>query len=280
MSALRLVLRAPPDTRLDLSPLIPERLAGLDQATVERIELGTRRNPCRVGDLFDVHLPAPVAADATIRIEGGSHRFDRVGAGMATGEVVVEGDTGQYTGRLLGGGRLTIRGNAGDWAGSRLAGGTLEITGSAGNFLGGPLAGELAGMTGGRLIIRGNAGDRPGDLMRRGIIVIEGSAGAASGSRMIAGTLIVCGRCGPLPGYLMRRGTLVVGRPAELLATFNEAGGAAAAFHHLLARVVEGISPKAARLVVRAAVRFIGDMATLGKGELLIPVSVIPKVGK
>jgi formylmethanofuran dehydrogenase subunit C len=280
VSALRLVLRAPPDTRLDLSPLIPERLAGLDQAAVERIELGTRRKTCRVGDVFDVHLSAPVAADATIRIEGGSQRFDRVGVGMATGEIVVDGDTGQYTGRLLRGGRLTIRGDAGDWAGSRLAGGTLEITGSAGGFLGGPLAGELAGMTGGSVIVRGNAADRPGDRMRRGVIVIEGSAGAAPGSRMIAGTLIVCGRSGPLPGYLMRRGTLVLARPAGLLPTFNEAGGAAAAFYRLLSRAVEGISPKAARLVSRAAVRFIGDMATLGKGELLTPASVIPKLDR
>ncbi|MGH7155534.1 MAG: formylmethanofuran dehydrogenase subunit C, partial [Acetobacteraceae bacterium] len=187
----RFVLRAPPDMRLDLSPLIPERLAELDQAAIEAIELGTKRASRRVGDVFRVHVSASDEPVGTIHIEGGSHRFDRIGATMSTGDLTVEGDAGQYAGRRMSGGRLTICGNAGDWAGSCLSGGMLEIAGNAGTCLGGPLAGELAGMAGGVLMVRGDAGERAGDRLRRGLIVIEGSAGAAVASRMIAGTLVV-----------------------------------------------------------------------------------------
>jgi formylmethanofuran dehydrogenase subunit C len=271
MTTARFVLRNPPDTRLDFSPLIPERLVGLGRAAIERIELGTKRASRRVGDVFELRMPDPLAADGTIVIEGGSHRFDRVGAGMAEGTLVLDGDAGQYAGRLMSGGRLEIRGNAGDWAGSRLSGGWLEIGGNAGSCLGGPLAGELAGMAGGTLVVRGNAAGRTGDRLRRGLIVVEGAAGPHPASRMIAGTLIVCGRSGALPGYLMGRGTLVLANPGALLPTFLPAGAAALPFHRLLAAAASTASPKAARLVGRALIRFTGDTATLGKGEILIP---------
>ncbi len=271
MTAARFLLRGPPDTRLDLSPLIPERLVGLDQAAIERIELGTKRASRRVGDVFRVQIPDGLAASGTVVIEGGSHRFDRVGSGMAEGTLVLEGDAGQYAGRMMSGGRLEIRGNAGDWAGSRLSGGWLEIGGNAGTCLGGPLAGELTGMAGGTLLVRSSAAARAGDRLRRGLMVIEGATGPHPGSRMIAGTLIVCGRSGALPGYLMRRGTLVLGSPGALLPTFVPTGAAALPFLRLLAAAVSAASPKAARLVGRAVTRFMGDTATLGKGEIMIP---------
>jgi len=69
----------------------------------------------------------------------------------------------------------------------------------------------------------------------------------------------------------MRRGTLVLGRPGSLLPTFVAGGAAAPAFHSLLSRALTVAGAKAARLAIRAQGRFVGDMATLGKGEILIP---------
>jgi formylmethanofuran dehydrogenase subunit C len=265
MTALRFVLRASPPTRLDLSPLIPGRLAGLDQAAVARIELGTARASVRVGDVFGLHM-----GDAEqVAIEGGSERFDFLGAGMNGGSLLLEGDAGYCAGRRLSGGKLEIRGSAGAWAASGLGGGALEIHGDTGPMLGAPLAGERAGMAGGSVVVRGSAGERAGDRMRRGLIVIEGAAGEAAGSRMLAGTLAVCGRAGPMPGYLMRRGTLLLAE-ADLPPTFVRAGGAPPVFRHLLARALAEVSQLAAQLAGRAESRFLGDMATLGKGEILL----------
>jgi formylmethanofuran dehydrogenase subunit C len=164
MTALRLVLRGEPDQRLDLSPLTPDRVAGLSTAAITALPLHTTRHGVTVGDMFQVHPGDP----AEIVIEGGSERFDRVGEAMRTGVLRVQGDVGQQAGRLMAGGRLVIQGNAGGWAASGLRGGMVEITGDAGAFLGGPLAGERTGMRGGVALVRGSAGMRAADRLRAG----------------------------------------------------------------------------------------------------------------
>lgn len=266
MTALRFVLRGEPAQRLDLSPLTPDRLAGLETATIEAITLHTTRQAVTVGDVFRVH-----PGDAgTIVIEGGSARFDRIGAAMSQGSLLVEGDAGQQAGRLMTGGRLTIRGHAGDRAASGLQGGVLEINGDAGDFLAGPLAGERTGMRGGVLLVRGRAGTRAGDRLRRGLVIVEGDAGEYAGSAMVAGTLVVCGAAGALPGILMRRGTIVLGQTSVLAPSFIAAARADLVFTALLARAVAPFSARAAACVLAAGGRYLGDMATLGKGEIFV----------
>jgi formylmethanofuran dehydrogenase subunit C len=266
MTALRLVLRGQPDQRLDLSPLTPDRLAGLDTVAIEALPLHTTRHRVTVGDVFRVE-PGDAAH---IVIEGGSARFDRVGEAMRTGVLTIEGDAGQQAGRLMAGGQLVIRGSAGGWAASGLRGGTLEIGGDAGDFLGGPLAGERTGMRGGVVRVRGRAGERAADRLRRGLVIVEGDAGAHAGSGMVAGTLVVCGTAGALPGILMRRGTIVLGRPAELSPSFVASGGADLVFVRLLERAVAATSESAAASVLAARMRFAGDMAVMGKGEVFV----------
>lgn len=267
MKPLILTLRERPAQRLDLSPLVPQLLAGKTAAQIERIALQTTRVPVAVGEIFRVRM----GNAEQIRIEGACDRFDHVGQAMSGGEIFVDGDVGTQAGRLMAGGRLTLRGNAGPWAASGMRGGVMEIRGTAGDRLGGPLAGEMAGMRGGIVVVRGGAGDRTGDRMRRGTIIIEGEAGAHAGSRMIAGTLVVGKEAGPLPGYLMKRGSIVLGAGCSVISpTFVDCGQ-----HYLLAMrlwsgFIEPYSKPAAALLRRALQRLAGDMAVLGKGEILI----------
>jgi formylmethanofuran dehydrogenase subunit C len=271
MTALRLTLRAQPDQRLDLSPLTPGRLAGLDAAAIEALPLHTTRHRVTVGDIFEIHPGDP----AEIVIEGGSERFDRVGEAMQTGTLTVQGDVGQQAGRLLAGGTLLIHGNTGGWAASGQRGGTLEIAGNGGAFLGGPLAGERTGMRGGVVLVRGSVGPRVADRLRRGLVVVEGDAGDYAGSGMFAGTLVVCGGAGALPGILMRRGTIVLGKPADLSPSFVSAGRVEMVFTTLLARAAAAFSEKAAACVRSAVTRYAGDTAVLGKGELFVAGDII-----
>jgi formylmethanofuran dehydrogenase subunit C len=265
MSSVRLTRRAEPPVRVDLSALRPEALAGMDAAAIERLSLGSVRAPLAVGELFRVQ-----AGDApALVIEGGSSRFDALGAGMTAGSLVLEGDAGCFLGRGMHGGRLAVRGSVGAFAASGLRGGVIEIAGDAGDFLGGAAAGERTGMVGGTVVVRGSAGARAADRMRRGLMVIEGTAGAYLASHMIAGT-VVCARAGAHPGTLMRRGTVLLG-DAHLPPTFVRAGLAAdSAFLRLLARALRPLSAAAAGLAESAAERFVGDMATLGKGEIFL----------
>ncbi|MDQ2803850.1 MAG: formylmethanofuran dehydrogenase subunit C [Pseudomonadota bacterium] len=266
MTALRLQLRATPDERLDLSPLTPSRLAGQSPGDIERIAIGTTRTGVRLGDVFRLH-PGDASA---IEIEGGSERFDCVGAGMQAGRLLLDGDAGVRVGRLMSGGVLEIRGSVGPWAASGLRGGSIEVAGDAGDALGGPMPGERTGMRGGTVVIRGDAGARAGECLRRGLIVVEGGAGRLAAARMVAGTVIVCGRTDGPPGMLMRRGTLVLGEAVRLPLTFVPTDAGVTVFLRLLAGWVRLLSSRAAQILAKPLDRFAGDMAALGCGEVLI----------
>jgi formylmethanofuran dehydrogenase subunit C len=264
---LTFTLRERPDQRLDLSPLVPHGLTGKTAREIERIELQTTRRRITVGDVFRLRI----GDVEQIRIQGACDRLDYVGRAMTGGELIIEGDVGVQAGRLMAGGRLTVLGNVGPWAASGMKAGVFEIRGAAGARLGGPLQGEIAGMRGGLVIVRGSAGERAGDRMRRGTIIIEGEAGSYAGSRMIAGTLIVRRRAGPLPGYLLKRGTIVLGDGCSALSpTFVDCGRYELVAMRWLAGMLEPYSEAAVALMRRPLSRFAGDMAVLGKGEILV----------
>lgn len=269
MSALTLSLKAPPRQRVDLSPLLPERLSGLDTGAIARIELASGNRGVPVGDLFAVAAGDP----AELRLEGGCDRLDYIGRDMTAGRIVVEGDAGAYLGLAMTGGALRVRGTVGAWAGAEMRGGEIEIDGAAGDFLGGALPGSMRGMGGGLVVLRGPAGDRAGDRMRRGVIVVEGALGAYAGSRMIAGTLAACGpTVGPYPGFAMTRGSLLLcAAPQRLLPTFADCGGHDLGFLRLLGRALAGRCRGLAWLEDGPRVRRLaGDAAAGGKGEILI----------
>lgn len=268
MKPLVLSLRHPPEQRLNLSVLTPDRLASLRAAEIERLELQTSRHQVRVGDVFRLRAGDPAA----IVIEGGAERLDRVGEAMSSGSILVQGDAGARVGRSMRGGTIEIEGNVGPWAGSGMAGGRLAIGGNAGNWLGGPLAGEMAGMSGGVLAVKGSAGREAGHRLRRGTIAIGKSAGAYAGRSMIAGTLLVSGRAGPLPGYLMRRGTILLGEQPETFSpAFAECGAVELVFTRLLSRALREMKIGGTRFLDRPLCRLAGDLALGGRGEIILP---------
>jgi formylmethanofuran dehydrogenase subunit C len=266
MKPLVLAMRRRPDQRLDMSPLVPHRLARMSAADIGKIELQTTRTPVRVADIFRLRM----GDVSQIHIVDACDRLDQIAHAMTGGEIVVDGDVGAQAGRLMTGGSLTIRGNAGPWAGSAMTDGKIEILRTAGDCLGGPFGGETVGMRGGVIVVRGGAGDRVADRMRRGTIVVEGTCGAYAGSRMIAGTLILR-RAGPLPGYLMKRGTIVVCADSELLSpTFIDCGRHELVAMRLMADFIHSHSRRAGPWLRGPLRRFAGDMAVLGKGEIFV----------
>lgn len=267
MSRLTFKLIATPTARLNLSKLTPHALAGHTQADIERLILSDGKSPVRVGDVFNI--TGPVTND--IHFAGGSHLLDDVGAGMTSGTVTVEGAVGTGAGRGMKGGRLDIKAAADDHLASGMSGGIITVGGSAGASVGAVAVGARFGMTGGTVVIAGDCGDRAGDKMRRGIIIVRGKTGDAAGSRMIGGTIVAEGGFGTNPGRLMRRGTLIGPGTDRMLATFADCG-----VHDLvilrvmqraLAHDLHALAPRNLPSRVR---RFAGDMAAIGKGELLI----------
>lgn len=264
---LVLSLKAQPPQRLDLSPLVPHLLKDKSAKEIAGIDLATTKEPAKVGDIFRIRA----GSVEEIRFDGGSERFDNLGAGSSAGRVVLTGDAGSNVGRKLAGGEVVVTGHVGPYAGSGIESGRLEIIGDAGDFLAATREGELHGMSGGTLIVRGTVGDRAGDRLRRGTIIIEGDAGDWLGSRLVAGTLVVLGAVGLNPGYLMRRGTLALANPPDLPPYFVDCGTYFAAFAPVFGRALKPESAGTEKFFRGALRRFAGDMSVLGKGEIFVP---------
>lgn len=265
MSALTFELKANPDQRLDLSPLIPSRLKQLKPKEIAALSIGTSRAKLTVGDAFKVKGKDAVE----LRFVGTDGRCDKIGAGLAEGEIVVDGDTGAYLGAGMKRGRIEVKGDAGVLAGASMAGGSIAIAGSAGERAGGILVGETMGMKGGQLTIGGDAGPLVGERMRRGLVLVGGDAGDYAGGRMIAGTILFKRKVGRGAGYGLRRGSLIfVQEPKEILPTFGDCGVLEFDYLRLLERWL-GEAGKKIKLGDRAR-RLMGDMSVLGKGEMLI----------
>ena len=239
MSALTFELRTKPDQRLDLSPLTPAALAGLKPKAIQALAIGTTREAVTVGDAFKLK-----GTDvAKLRFIGTDARCDKIGQGLTEGEIVVDGDAGAYLGSKMRGGRIAVTGSAGALAGASMRGGRLSIGGMAGALL--------------------------GERMRRGLIIGRGGAGDYAAARMIAGTILLKGRVGRWAGYGLRRGSLILDKePKELLTTFGDCGTLDFNWLRILDRQLKATDGRF-KVGYRAR-RLIGDMAVLGKGEMLI----------
>ncbi len=267
MSHLFLKVRSGMTDRIDVSALTAALVVAHTADDLARAALTTGPHALAVGDVFDV---SGTRGDGTV-IETGSARLDGLGEGLAVGILMIEGNVGIRAGRGMRGGRLEIKGAVGDHLATGMKGGVIHVTGSAGDGVGALSAGFRFGMTGGTVVIDGDVGARAGDRMRRGLILVRGKTGPAAGSRMVGGTVIAEGELGADPGPLMRRGTLIAPHAESLLATFSDCG-----VHDLVILKVmwrawaQSLGPLAPKPIPALVRRFAGDLATIGKGEVLL----------
>jgi formylmethanofuran dehydrogenase subunit C len=242
-------LKDPLKQRADFSEVLVGSWASLPAVELARRPVYLERDgQAALGDLFDIQGHQ----NGRIRLSGDLTLADRVGAGLSEGEVVVEGDIGTE-------------------AGLALAGGALDIAGDAGPRAGAALLGFKRGMTGGELIVRGSAGPGAGTGMRRGLIVIAGRAGDQTGLGMIAGSVVVFGSAGGDSGLWSKRGSVVaLGEitppPTYFYACTYQPVHLRLLFTRLRARYGLPVRPRHLNGYYR---RYSGDMAELGKGEIL-----------
>ena len=263
----RFTLRAQPELPVELGALLPERLAPLSLAEVERLPLPMGRRQVPLAEFFRV-AGSPAAR---IVLAGDLSRFDGIGRGLGSGEILVEGDAGAELAAGQSAGEIRVRGSAGDCAALGMRAGLLTIEGNAGDYLGAAPPGERLGMHGGLIAIGGSIGARAGDRMRRGTILVQGEAGQACGARMVAGTIAVAGGLGALAGLRMRRGSLIARRLAEPPpATFAGTGRAELPIFGLIGRRLGAAAPWLQDLLAGPMHRWAGDLAVDGKGEILV----------
>ena len=200
----------------------PDVFAGLSLDDIRKLKVYEGNRECELGDLFEVREEGS-GEEVTIVLEGNLSKDSRVGEGMSTGEIVVNGDIGSFAGYKMRGSKITVKGNAGSWLGAQMAGGTIEVFGNAGDHIGAALRGlrRGKGMSKGMIIVHGNAGAEVGAGMVKGTIIIEGSCAVFPGYGMMGGTILIKGDCAGKAGAHMSGGRIVVcGYLPEVLPSF------------------------------------------------------------
>ena len=269
MKPLVFTLRNIPEAPVDLGPLIPDLLAGMNVAQINKLKLAHGKKSVNIAQLFAV-----AGMDTgNIQIRRSCDKLLYIGKGMTCGNIEISGDAGDFAGQHMRGGTIKIYGNAGSWVGSSMYDGLIEIHGNTGNYLGAGMPGDAHGMSNGLIYVKGDAGDRIGDRMRRGTIIIRGNVGNFCGSRMQAGTIIALEKSGEYPGWNMKRGTIVLaGKPSHIAATFISCGELKMQFLRLLFKQLGELGKEYVffKNYSPTSHRYAGDLANNGKGEILI----------
>lgn len=271
MNALTFTLKHKPEQRVDMSPLVCQKLNDMSLAEIAALTLQNGKRKIRVDDLFTV-----TGSDAqNIVIKGSFNKLDFIGKELEGGRILVEGDAGAYLGLGMKSGEIEVSGDVGLYAACEMKKGKLVIHGNAGDFLGAALPGNKMGMKGGTILVKGNVGERAGDHMRRGNILIEGNAGDYCGSRMTAGTIAVMGQTGNYLGFAMRRGTLLLWNQPQVSARFNDCGAHTLAFLPILFASFKKLNSKFAdsSAAFNRVQRYAGDMSEMGRGEVLVKIT-------
>jgi formylmethanofuran dehydrogenase subunit C len=263
---ITLTLRAPLARPLVADAIAADRFASLDAAQISALELWDGRTAIALGDVFAVDGDR----SPNVVLEGDLAQLHGVGTLMSGGTLAITGSVGNSLGSRMQGGAITVQGSAGDDAGSAMAGGSIVVSGNVGDRAGGALQGASKGMIGGAIIVRGSAGRDAGARMRRGILHCA-AAGENAGIGMIAGNLIISGAIGDGVGAGNKRGTIVALGGVRVPPTYAYActyrpPHLSLMLLSLRRRFAVQVSDAQLHGLFK---RYSGDLAEIGKGEIL-----------
>ncbi|MDD5558456.1 formylmethanofuran dehydrogenase subunit C [Candidatus Methylomirabilis sp.] len=257
---------APKNIPLEAEVISPDLFVQHSQAEIAAMPVALGNETYRLGDFFEVEGER----SDEIVVEGCAGRVKWIGSGMTRGRVIVHGDVGMHAGSYMRGGEIRVEGNADDFLGVEMEGGLIRVKGNARHRVGAAYRGSKYGMQGGTILVDGNVGHEVGAYMRRGLIVIKGNAEDFLGAMMMTGTICLFGQAGIRTGGGMQKGTIVCMRPIDLLPTFAYDCTYAPVFLQILFKELKQLGvecPAQANGLVR---RYHGDLADVGKGEILI----------
>jgi len=238
----------------------PDVFQGKSMAEIAALTVWEGNKKKKLGDLFKIEETS--AETPSITINGDVNEVRRVGQGMKTGEIVINGNAGMHLGEKMTGGKITVNGNANGWTGSSMKNGLIEIHGDASDYLASPYRGSTEGMRGGKIVVDGNVGSDSGCYLRGGVIIVKGNSGPFLGFHMSKGAIYVEKNAGARLGASMNGGKIVVsGSMDELMPTFT----------------VDGVKPKVKIDETLKAEGpfyvFLGDLAEAGNGKLYVSKS-------
>ncbi len=121
-------LRAPLTEPLQVESLTADRIAGLSEREIAALPVCLGAHKARLGDFFDVKGER----SDRVRVAGALSNVHGVAAGMAGGELVIDGDGGGGVARGMTGGLVAVSGDVGVDAARAMLAGTLVVFGRMG----------------------------------------------------------------------------------------------------------------------------------------------------
>jgi len=244
----------------------PDVFQGKDTAEIARLPVYEGNKPRTLGELFKIEEDN--ADTPSITINGDVSEVRRIGQGMKTGEILINGNAGMHLGEKRAGGKITVNGNVGQWTGSSMKNGLIEVHGNASDYLASPYRGNSEGMKAGKIVVDGNVGSDSGCYMRGGLIKIKGSdTGQFLGFHMQDGTIHIEKDAVTRLGTNMTGGKIVVsGKIEEMMPTFT----------------IDGVRPKVKIDDTESAPGpfyvFLGDIAEKGTGKVFVSKANNPQL--
>jgi len=243
----------------------PDIFQGKSPAQIASLTAWEGNKKKKLGDLFKIEEAS--VETPSITINGDVSEVRRVGQGMKTGEIVINGNAGMHLGEKMAGGKITVNGNSAGWTGSSMKKGLIEIHGDASNYLASPYRGSTVGMRGGKIVVDGNVGSDSGCYLRGGAIIVKGNAGPFLGFHMSKGVVYVEKNAGSRLGASMTGGKIVVsGFVDSLMPTFTVGGVKAKV------KVDDAFKAEGPFYV------FLGDLAEHGNGKLFVSKANNPQL--
>lgn len=273
MNRLTLRLKSSVRGHVSLRGAVPDRWLELTLAEMAAWPIEVDRRPATIEQVFDVSD----GSRSQWLLQGDLKQCVFVGAGMRSGDIVVEASVGDYLASGMRGGSVVVQGDAGAYAASSLRGGRVTVEGNVGIYAAAAAPNQSSGMAGGELIIHGNADQWLASRMRRGLVVVRGDVASGCATRMIAGTLAICGRVDMPLGCGMARGTLLLLDPQESYLNEGLLGFTSPAPCQLsfLPLLLQQLAPHLPAVLANEIGdsrwrRCMGDRAEIGLGEVLL----------
>jgi glutamate synthase domain-containing protein 3 len=138
-----------------------------------------------------------------VTVSNASH-LHGLAAGMKSGEVVIQGNAGDYLGVLNDGATIKVTKDAGKYLADNMTSGKVIVEGSTAYG-----AGQYC--YGGTVVVYGNTGDFTATMNKGATIIVAGDVGDEVGTYMLKGDLIVVGNAGENFANYLIRGTIYIG---------------------------------------------------------------------
>lgn len=158
MSTLIFTLKSSITQPIDCRVLTPDNLKA---KTLDQIKALAVDSQHQVGDIFDVTGEVSVH----LLFKKAQPLLHHIGYQMKSGQITIEGNTGDFIGAAMQGGVLICKGNVGERAGDVMRRGLLLIEGDTGEYC-------ASSMKAGTLGVLGKTGARLGYGMKRGTLLL------------------------------------------------------------------------------------------------------------